>query len=462
VDIEQTLLMWVLVWLAAASYLIIRRWRSTSGVGLVFVYVVTFGTIHWLAPMLMLIPSNQGLDMEFTVDGLRQSALAMVAFAIGAEAAWLLIERRRRESTSEGAPLRLPAAITSAYLTTAVLLYVFISPLAARLPTIAALVAAGSTLMAVAVGLKCWCAWLDKRTGTMWLWVASTGVFPVVTVLMQGFLGYGYAAALVVLGLVASFYPAKLRMTALAMLLAYGGLSIYVTYMRDRTDIRETVWGGGSMDDRLTMIRSSFEQGEWFSPWDPDHFRRVNIRLNQSFLVGAAVSYLSDGRTHQYAAGSTLVDAALAIVPRALWPEKPETGGSGDLVTTYTGIKFAEGTSVGVGQVLELYVNFATAGVLVGFLVVGFIVGYLDRTSADHLVSGDAAGFMKRYMPGLSLLQVGGSLAEVVGTAAASYVLVVIVNRVLLAVFGIKSAAPERSPGPRPLQEYLAEGPTIP
>ena len=457
-DIEQTLLTWLLVWLAAASYLMIRRWRSHSGVGLVLVYVVTFGTIHWLAPMLMLLPSNQGPDMEFTVDGLRESALAMVMFAIGAEVAWQLIGRRRDAST-QGAPSKLLTAITTAYLATAVLLYVFISPLAARLPSIAALVAAGSTLMAVAVGLKCWSAWLDKRTGTMWLWVASTAVFPIVTVLMQGFLGYGYAAALVVLGLVASFYPRRLRMTVFAMLLAYGGLSIYVTYMRDRTDIRETVWGGASMDDRLTKIRTSFEQGEWFNPWDPDHFRRINGRLNQSFLVGAAVSYLSEGRA-RYAAGGTLVDAALAIVPRALWPNKPETGGSGDLVTTYTGIKFAEGTSVGVGHVLELYVNFATPGVLVGFFVVGFIVAYLDRASADRLVGGDAAGFMKRYMPGLSLLQVGGSLAEVVGTAAASYVLVVVVNRILLAVFRINTEAPARPAGPRPLREYLADSRT--
>ena len=461
-DIERTLLLWVLVWLAAAGYVLVRRWRSGESVGLVLVYVVTFGTIHWLAPMLMLLPWNQGPDLEFTVEGLHQSALAMVAFAVGAEMSGLLRARQRDMPTDDSTGSTIPAAATSAYLVTAVLLYIFISPLAARLPTIATLVAAGSTLMAVAVGLKTWSAWSENRTGMMWLWVASTVIFPVVTVLMQGFLGYGYAAALVVLGFVASFYRPKWRMVVLGALLTYGGLSVYVTYMRDRDDIRETVWGGASLDDRLARIRSSFEQEEWFSPSDSDHLRRINGRLNQCFFVGAAVSYLTEGRG-EYAAGRTLVDAVLAIVPRALWPDKPVTGGSGDIVSTYTGIKFGEGTSVGVGQVLELYVNFATPGVLIGFLVVGFLVVHFDRTSADRLLRGDAAGFMKRYMPGLSMLQVGGSIAEVVGTAAASYVLVVIVNHMLMAVFRIDTAAPARpTGGRRPLPEYVVDGSTTP
>ncbi len=47
-------------------------------------------------------------------------------------------------------------------------------------------------------------------------------------------------------------------------------------------------------------------------------------------------------------------------IPRALWPNKPVVGGSGDLVSTYTGIRFADGTSVGIGQVLESFVNFGT------------------------------------------------------------------------------------------------------
>jgi hypothetical protein len=31
-------------------------------------------------------------------------------------------------------------------------------------------------------------------------------------------------------------------------------------------------------------------------------------------------------------------------------------------------MKFADNTSVGIGQVMELYVSFATAGIIIGFL----------------------------------------------------------------------------------------------
>jgi mannose/fructose/N-acetylgalactosamine-specific phosphotransferase system component IIC len=116
-------------------------------------------------------------------------------------------------------------------------------------------------------------------------------------------------------------------------------------------------------------------------------------------------------------------------VPRALWPNKPVVGGSGDIVSQYTGIRFAYGTSVGVGQVLELHVNFGTAGVVLGFIVIGLLVTLVDRRASRYLAEGNISAFGLWYMPGLSLLQVGGSIAEVTATAAASAVLMVVVNK---------------------------------
>ena len=421
---------WVVVWLAAAVYAVIRHWRSEHGVGLVLTYVVMFGTIHWLAPTLMLLPWNQGPELEFTTEGLRHSAFAMVAFAVGVEAVTLWRRHLRAADHRVRTRVILPRPLTTAYLISAVLLYGVISPLVGKLPTVAALASAGSTLMAVAVGLQCWNAWNAGHPGRMWLWVIATCVFPIFTVLMQGFLGYGYAATLVVLGFVGSFYRPRWQVLALGLVLAYSAMSVFVTYMRDRTDIRDVVWGGASIDERLSQLRSTFDHAEWFNPYEVDHLHRINGRLNQSYLVGASVSYL-EGRKGEYAGGETLLDAVLAVVPRALWPDKPVVGGSGDIVTRYTGIRFAEGTSVGVGHVLELYVNFATTGVLVGFLMIGIVLTYLDGVAADRLARGDAFGFLLRYMPGLGVLQVGGSLAEVAGTAAASYVVVLALNRFL-------------------------------
>jgi hypothetical protein len=150
--------------------------------------------------------------------------------------------------------------------------------------------------------------------------------------------------------------------------------------------------------------------------------------LNQNQLVGTAVVWLGEGNV-AFANGGTLFDAVAAVVPRALWPGKPTTAGSGDIVSTYTGIDFAYGTSVGVGQVMELYINFGTLGVIIGFVIIGAFVAVVDRRSAAYLARGDIRNFTLWYMPGLSLLQIGGSLSEVTATAAASWALVHIVSK---------------------------------
>ena len=62
------------------------------------------------------------------------------------------------------------------------------------------------------------------------------------TVFGQGFLGYGFAGMLTVFAFVASFYRPRWRILVLGVLLGYLGLSVYVTYMRDRR--RFVRWSG--------------------------------------------------------------------------------------------------------------------------------------------------------------------------------------------------------------------------
>ena len=106
--------------------------------------------------------------------------------------------------------------------------------------------------------------------------------------------------------------------------------------------------------------------------------------------------------------------------------------GSPEIVEHFTGIPFSEETSVGVGQVMEFYINFGRIGVLVGFFCIGVAVRIFDAAAARHLYRGDWQKFVTWFLPGLGFLQTGGSLVEVSGTVAASTVLVVGLNKVLL------------------------------
>src|SRR5438874_6658145 len=132
--------------------------------------------------------------------------------------------------------------------------------------------------------------------------------------------------------------------------------------MRDRTEIRATVWGGESFGNRFDQLGETAGTFEWFDATNADHLKRIDSRLNQNILVGAAVRWLDE--MGGYAHGDTLWDSLLALIPRALWPDKPIEAGSGSVVSQYTGIQFATGTSVGLGHVMEFYVNYGTVGVI--------------------------------------------------------------------------------------------------
>jgi hypothetical protein len=441
---------WTFLWVIVAIALLIRQWRAHDNVGLFLTYIIGFGAIHWLAAAIYLLPWYSTWGEDFVAEGLREATIATIALAVGAEAAsWLMRWQRPNAPRPQtvGMTIADPLAI-NVYLATGLVLYGVVSPLAGRLPSIQALVATGSMVAVVALCLKSWNGWHRGQSTTMWRWLAVSTLMPVVTVVTQGFLGYGFSAMLTVFAFVGSIYRPRWKVVAAGVLLAYLGLSVYVTYMRDRGEIRKVVWGGGGLADRATQLSDTFAEMEWFDVYDVDHLRRIDSRLNQDYLVGAAMSHLSRGLS-RFADGETFVDAAVSVIPRALWPDKPMSAGSGDLVATYTGFRFADGTSVGIGQVMECYINFGTTGVAVGFVVIGAVLAFVDRRAFHALKQGDVRRFTLWYLPSLSLLQVGGSLVEVTSSAAAAWLMAVMINYVI-------SQLHQRAPVPVPAQVSLS------
>jgi hypothetical protein len=200
--------------------------------------------------------------------------------------------------------------------------------------------------------------------------------------------------------------------------------------MRDRESIREVVWTGQSLVERLQRVQLTLSEFEWFDLHNRDHLVRIDDRLNQNLLVGAAVQYMDAGLA-RFAYGWTIYEGFIAVIPRAIWPTKPVVAGSGTLVTQYTGIPFAAGTAVGIGHVMEAYISFGTVGVLCGFVIVGAIVGAIDRAAGQRLWVGDLSGFLRWFLPGLGFLQVGGSVVELTSTVAAAVLAAWLVNRLV-------------------------------
>jgi hypothetical protein len=428
-----------LIWLIAIGLIAVtQEKRRTGGVGLVLAYTISLWLIHWPGAAIYLLPWYSNLSPTLVESGFRQSAYAVLAFAVGSVVLGSAIIRLLPTDARPEAPPRLPPArLEIVYLVWGLVSYVVLIPLVGQTPTARAIVVAGWSVLVTGLGLRCWREWSQERPLAVLGALVLAGCLPFVTIVSQGYLGYGTVALVAVLSFVKTFrvWP-RWSFLAAGLLFAYLGLSFYGSYIRDRSEIREAVWGGDSLTERIDRVYLTVRNLEWFDPYDNIHLERIDERLNQNALVGAAIDYLESGAT-DFATGETLWQAATALVPRAIWPNKPVVAGSADLVSRYTGLSFDEDTSVGVGQIMEFYINFGTIGVVLGFLALGGLITVVDSMARRRLAAGNWQGFALWYVPGLSLLQAGGSLVDVVGSGGAALINVLLVNHVLLRLAGV-------------------------
>lgn len=454
---ESQLILWLLVWIVAIAVVSFRQLRVLSGAGLVLAYVVNLWIIHWVATALYAIPGYSYYSLNDVVAGLEQSAYAIVAFSAGyliveyvlehvAESRILptvgvissgmlrgsaqgmiggeILSHRRLGNQShvhlfgEG-HVALDIKLIHMYIGIGAVCYLLNVSGISKLPTLTSIVAGGFNFLIAGMMLKAWLAWWDGNRRSLLFWLSVSSAFPVLTIITQGYLGYGLFNTVMIVCFVAKFYRPKWRLFVVGLIVGYLGLSVYVTYMRDRADIRHSVWGGQSYESRIDQLESTFSQAEFFNITNDEHLERIDLRLNQNALVGASVHYIESGR-QELARGETLWQAIIAFIPRAIWPEKPVTAGSGNLVSQYTGYYFGADTSVGIGHVMEFYVNFGRWGVIIGFLGMGAIIAVIDRCAGENLARGKWLNFACWYLPGAAFLQVGGSLVEVTASAGSS------------------------------------------
>ncbi|HUP90125.1 MAG TPA: hypothetical protein VM100_12260 [Longimicrobiales bacterium] len=427
----------VILWMVIFVMTVLVRTRSHQlSVGLVLAYLTNLWLIHWPAALSYLLPFTYKYDEVEVGIGFEQTLYGIAAFCIGslivAPVLMRVIDPPR--APRAGDDRRLPnATLPYVYIGIGIASYLVITPLLGRIPTVAAVSVGLQQMMVPGLCLILWHAWFAKRKRQLAFGMAFALLFPLVTILRQGFLSYGAMALICIVTFMAAFFRPRWLLAIMLLFVMFAGFSFFVTYMRDRTDIRATVWGGQRAGARVGQLSTTLRDFDWFDPGDAEHWARVNSRLNQNVLVGYAVKNLQD-ETVDYAYGKTVVDGVLSLIPRAIWPQKPQTAGSGTVVTDYTGIKFARGTSVGVGQVMEFYINFGTLGVIIGFLLVGAVVTILDTWAAQRIWEGDWLQFAVWYLPGIALMQAGGSLIEVFSGAGSAIVAVLFVNRYIVSL----------------------------
>lgn len=417
---------WVLV---SVGVLVVRGLVKPRGVGLVPAYLLATFALFFPGALAYAFRSYEPLHpAEVVQAGFQVALIGVIGFALGSVLVAPLVIRgltktEERRQTGDAEITRM----THWYLVLGALSYVALLGVVSTIPTATAIVSVGQQLVPMGLCLVAWQAKRKHDRRGLALAIGCTVLLPFATIVTQGFLSYGSAAALVVSAFIASQSRRQWVAALVGLALLYVGFSMFQTYMRDRDLLRNAVWGNQPADARVQQIGQTFGNIAWLDFNSQKQMGKFDDRLNQSFLVGSAVYRLNDSGGYAY--GSTLVQAAEGLVPRIIWPSKPAFAGSGEVVSDYTGVQFGIGTSVGISSILELFINFGTLGVFLGMIVIGTIVTALDAEAGRRLAMTDIRGFVPVFLVGLAFLQVGGSFVEVTATAGASLVVAWIVNR---------------------------------
>ncbi len=431
-ELSWLLFSWVV---AGIALLLALRRRKTISVGLPIAYFMGIFIINWPGAALYLIPGYVYYKPEVVMEGFRLTTYGMWAFVLGTllggfKQAWggLSIGANHVKGIADTSRINRTAKF---FLVAGLVIQLVLMPLIGGVATLTAIISGlgGLSIVGACLGIRGAQLRRDKKRFRAWMLVAF--MFPFITLTSSAFVGFGVHSLIVVLAFILMLTRTGPVRIVLVLLAIYLGISFYVTYMRDRHEIREAIWYEQvDYTDRLKQVSKIFIDFEFFSTGNDEHLRAVDKRLNQNWLVGSAMEYISLGNK-PYANGETILAALVAMVPRVVWPDKPEIGGGGSLVTDYTGMIFSRNTSVGAGQVFEFYINFGTMGVVIGFILLGAAMRQFDARAARALHLHDYRHFLIWFLPGFGFLQAGGNLIEVTTSVGAGIGGALLVSKLL-------------------------------
>jgi hypothetical protein len=304
--------------------------------------------------------------------------------------------------------------------------FIIFLPIVTFIPSLTSIVSPLNGLLMIGFWYLFFYAKISNKNKYIYIGLFTLPILPILTMITGGFMGFGVYWVLTIV----SFLYVLNKKTVLLIFMPFIGVlgvSFAVAYFNERDNLRENVWiKQNSYTSRFDNIYSMVESFKIIDKNDYNQAKLIDDRLNQNILLGQAIREREAGRTVP-AYGSTV--PIWVFIPRIIWPEKPTVGGSNSLVSDYTGRTFASGTSVGVGQPLEFYINFGLVGIIIGYFIFGFLLMKLDLNLMYSLKEGNILGVLRNGLIGISLLQPGGSLLEILTAVIGSLILTPFIAR---------------------------------
>jgi hypothetical protein len=288
-----------------------------------------------------------------------------------------------------------------------------------RIPSLGAAIEQAGTVWVFGVLIGLLASLRQRRYGDILLWLAALPVYPLKVLIWGGFLSFGSTSIFVVMSALLVMVKSHVRAYVGVVLFSIFCFLAFLSYFQNRDDIREAVWGGASLEQRVGRSAKIITGIEWFDFNNPNQLAALDQRLNQNQFVGMAAQNIEAGEV-DFLHGRSVWEGLQALVPRALWADKPIFAGSSELIRELTGFLVNEDTTYGAGQVMEFYVNFGVPSLVIGFLLLGFAYGWIDRNAASALQGGEFGRAIVWFLAGVAMNAPLATIAEVMGNIAAA------------------------------------------
>ena len=152
----------------------------------------------------------------------------------------------------------------------------------------------GSGCSGVLLGLRAACR--DSDLKRVAIWVGALLVYPVLVLLLGGFLSYGAAAIVIACSVLAISIRSSWRLTIGVAIFVFLGMSIFVNYFEHRDNIRHEVWGGAPLEARIDSVIDIAREFQWLDFSNRKHLVALDQRLNQNYFIGLAAERIQEGQ----------------------------------------------------------------------------------------------------------------------------------------------------------------------
>jgi hypothetical protein len=419
---------------------ILRRGRLSVGLPIAYLFILLF--MHVPGAIAHVLAEQYLAATEATAIGIWYTSIGAASFVFGT---WLSRYRNIETNAKNEPKFDLGFAIFCLVMGYAVT-YGF--RFAITSPSIGAVIekAGGIWVLGVLIGL----AAAIKRgnmTGII-IWLLVMSIYPLFVLLVGGFLSFGSTPIFIILTAIAVSTKSNLRVFLGIVIGSLLFFHLFLSYFQNRDSIRNAVWGGQAMESRIESSLRILTDIEIFDPNNLSHLNALDQRLNQNFFVGRAAQRIESGEV-SFLYGRSLWEGVLALVPRIVWPDKPVFAGSPAVVMEMTGFVVNDSTTYGVGNVMELYINFGVPSLVIGFVMFGVLFGWLDLKSAVARRDGEFGNMILYFLPAAAMIHPLGSLVELTSGGAAAFLAAMGWRRLWIR-FGKPREAIESNGGPRP------------